>query len=65
MKFFDLKDYFISNFTLVTNFNWSLQDIENSLCWEREIYLKLVRDQQEKKRQQKTSEVNGIEFYNL
>jgi hypothetical protein len=35
------------------------------ICWEREIYLKLVIDYQEKKKQKQMQSVNGVDFYNL
>jgi len=60
-----LTDYFVSNFTLINNFNWTLSDIENMVCWERDIYLKLVLDYQEKKKQQQMQRTNAGDFFNL
>jgi hypothetical protein len=48
MKFFDLKDYYQVNFNLVNNYKWSLADIENMMFWEREIYINLLAEHNEK-----------------
>lgn len=48
MKFFDLKDYYQVNFNLVNNYKWSLTDIENMMFWEREIYINLLAEHNEK-----------------
>lgn len=60
-----MKDYFNSNFTLINNFSWSLEDLENMHCWERDIYLKLVADYQEKKKQKEMNTHNGVDYFNL
>tara|TARA_R110000868_G_scaffold308983_1_gene570401 strand:- start:1789 stop:1992 length:204 start_codon:yes stop_codon:yes gene_type:complete len=52
VKFFDLKDYFTTNFTLINNFNWNLSDLNNMIWWEREIYIKLLIDYQDQKKQE-------------
>jgi hypothetical protein len=52
VKFFDLKDYFTTNFTLINNFNWNLTDLNNMIWWEREIYIKLLIDYQDQKKQE-------------
>ena len=52
VKFFDLKDYFTTNFTLLNNFNWNLTDLDNMIWWEREIYIKLLIDYQDQKKQE-------------
>jgi hypothetical protein len=52
VKFFDLKDYFTTNFTLINNFNWNLTDLDNIIWWEREIYIKLLIDYQDQKKQE-------------
>jgi hypothetical protein len=52
VKFFDLKDYFTTNFTLINNFNWNLIDLDNMIWWEREIYIKLLIDYQDQKKQE-------------
>ena len=52
VKFFDLKDYFTTNFTLINNFNWNLSDLDNMIWWEREIYIKLLIDYQDQKKQE-------------
>jgi hypothetical protein len=50
---------------MMNNFSWSLQDIENMMCWERDIYLKLVLDYQEKKKQKEMTTHNGVNYFNL
>jgi hypothetical protein len=45
-----LGDYFTTNFTLINNFNWNLSDLENMIWWEREIYVKILINYQEQKR---------------
>jgi len=52
VKFFDLKDYFTTNFTLINNFNCNLTDLDNMIWWEREIYIKLLIDYQDQKKQE-------------
>jgi hypothetical protein len=52
VKFFDLKDYFTTNFTLINNFNWNLTDLDHMIWWEREIYIKLLIDYQDQKKQE-------------
>jgi hypothetical protein len=52
VKFFDLKDYFTTNFTLINNFNWNLTNLDNMIWWEREIYIKLLIDYQDQKKQE-------------
>ncbi len=64
MKFFDLYDYYKTNFTLINNFSWRLSELENMFFWEREIYIKLLNDYNEeekmKRMQQNASE--GLKF---
>jgi len=44
-----LENYYKTNFTMMQNFNYSLEDLENMLPWEREIYVMLlVEDLKEK-----------------
>jgi hypothetical protein len=50
VKFFDLYDYYKTNFTLINNFSWRLDELENMLFWEREIYIKLLTDYNEEQR---------------
>ncbi len=45
-----MGDYFTTNFTLINNFNWNLSDLENMIWWEREIYVKILINYQEQKR---------------
>jgi len=35
------------------------------MCWERDIYLQLVVDYQEKKKQKEMTAHNGANFFNL
>jgi hypothetical protein len=42
MKFFDLKNYYVTNFNLLNIGNMNLSDIENMLFWERDIYTNLL-----------------------
>jgi|688.fasta_scaffold2665888_2 hypothetical protein len=42
MKFFDLKNYYVTNFNLLNVGNMNLGDIENMLFWERDIYTNLL-----------------------
>jgi len=46
-----LTDYYSSNFTLISRYNWSLQDIENLIPWEREVYMTVLISNEEKKKQ--------------
>jgi hypothetical protein len=56
VKFFDLYDYYKTNFTLINNFSWRLDELENMLFWEREIYIKLLTDYTEEQRMKKQQE---------
>lgn len=38
----DLKNYYISNFTLMQFYNYSLTELDNMYPWEREIYISLL-----------------------
>lgn len=51
MKFFDLIDYYKTNFTLINNYNWKIEDLENMYYWEREIYVQLLNTYIEDKKQ--------------
>lgn len=51
MKFFDLIDYYRTNFTLMNNYNWQLKDLEEMYYWEREIYVQLLNAHIEEKKQ--------------
>lgn len=48
----------------MNNFSWSLFDIENMIYWERDIYLKLVIEYQEKKREENQMRNMQAEGYN-
>lgn len=53
MKFFDLRDYYKTNFNLVNNFGWNLFDLENMFFWEREIYVNLLAEHNQKMQEAK------------
>lgn len=42
MAHMDLESYFKINFSLITHYHWSLNDINDMIPWEREIYLGLL-----------------------
>ena len=45
-----MYDYYQTNFTLVNNYSWRLQELEEMYFWEREIYIKLLNDYNEEMR---------------
>jgi len=48
MKFFDLKDYYMTNFSLISSGKWSLSDLDEMMFWEREIYVNLLIEHNKK-----------------
>lgn len=48
MKFFDLKDYYMTNFNLLNSGKWALGDLDEMMFWEREIYVNLLADHNQK-----------------
>lgn len=52
MKFFDLKDYYTTNFSLITSGKWSLDNLDEMMFWEREIYVNLLIEQNKKMQEQ-------------
>jgi hypothetical protein len=42
MKFFDLKDYYVTNFNLINTGKWNLNELDEMMFWEREIYVNLL-----------------------
>jgi hypothetical protein len=59
MKFFDLKDYYTTNFNLINSGKWSLMDLDCMFFWEREIYVNLLVQHNEKlKEKQREFEMN-------
>jgi hypothetical protein len=42
MKFFDLKDYYTTNFSMINSGKWNLNELNEMLFWEREIYVNLI-----------------------
>jgi hypothetical protein len=39
-----LANYYQVNFQLLNNYNYSLEEVESMLPWEREIYLSMLID---------------------
>lgn len=44
MNFFDLKDYYHTNFNLLNTGKWSLTELDSMMFWEREIYVNLLAE---------------------
>jgi hypothetical protein len=42
MKFFDLKDYYTTNFSMINSGKWNLNELNEMMFWEREIYVNLI-----------------------
>lgn len=47
MKYFDLIDYYKTNFNLIKQLKLNIFDLEDMYMWEREIYIKLLIDYNE------------------
>ena len=62
MKFFDLYDYYKTNFTLINNFSWRLTELEEMFFWEREVYIKLLTDYNEEQKIKKNQMQQGPLF---
>jgi hypothetical protein len=45
-------DYYQTNFSLMKELNWSLQDIENMFFWEREVYVTILVNYNNDKKQE-------------
>lgn len=45
----NLANYYKVNFQLLNNFNYSLDEVEHMIPWEREIYLQMLVDDIEEK----------------
>jgi hypothetical protein len=45
-------NYYQTNFQLIQNHNYSLNDVENMIPWEREIYLSMLMDQLKEQREE-------------
>jgi hypothetical protein len=58
-NFIDLFDYYKTNFSLINYYKWSIEDIENMMFWEREIYINLLAEEKEKESQLKMSQQFG------
>jgi hypothetical protein len=48
MRFFDLKDYYVTNFNLLNSGKWMLNDLDEMMFWEREIYVNILADYNQK-----------------
>jgi len=48
MKFFDLKDYYMTNFNLLNSGKISLTELDEMMFWEREIYVNLLAEYNKK-----------------
>ena len=46
-----LTNYYQVNFQLLNNFNYSLDEVEGMIPWEREIYLTMLMDDINEKNQ--------------
>jgi hypothetical protein len=62
VKFFDLYDYYKTNFTLINNFSWRLTELEEMFFWEREVYIKLLSDYNEEQKIKKNQMQQGPLF---
>jgi hypothetical protein len=58
-NFIDLFDYYKTNFSLINYYKWSIEDIENMMFWEREIYINLLAEEKQKESQLKMSQQFG------
>ena len=50
----DLYNVIQTDFTMVHNFNYTIEDLNNMMPWERTVWIELLRqwiEQQEKKKQ--------------
>lgn len=47
-----MADYFSTNFTMISKYNWRISDIEMLAPWEREIYITLIAANEERKKEQ-------------
>lgn len=50
MKFFDLRDYYVTNFNLINSGKWNLTELNEMLFWEREIYVNLLASYNEEQK---------------
>lgn len=50
MKFFDLKDYYTTNFSMINSGKWNLNELNEMMFWEREIYVNLIASYQEEQK---------------
>jgi hypothetical protein len=60
VKYFDLIDYYKTNFNLFKQLNLSIADLDNMMFWERELYVKLLIDFNEEQEQlRREKEINN------
>ncbi|NBO36351.1 hypothetical protein EBU91_02270 [bacterium] len=50
-NYFDLVDYYKTNFSLVKELKFTIEDIENMYFWEREVYVNLLISYNEEQKQ--------------
>lgn len=62
MKFFDLKDYYVTNFNLLNSGRMDLKDLEEMMFWEREIYVNLLLEYNRKLKEGMDS--NKVDYFN-
>ena len=57
----DITSFFEENFALMQHHGWSLNDLENMIPWERDIYLTLLQQyiEEEKLKAQQERGING------
>lgn len=56
-------DYYKTNFSLIKELGWSMEDIENMYFWEREVYITiLINYNNDKKQEQVHNQLAGQHF---
>lgn len=62
MKFFDLGDYYRTNFSLINTGKWSLSELDNMAFWEREIYVNLLAEHDRKLKEKLNGNNMGLMY---
>lgn len=62
MKFFDLGDYYKTNFKMINTGKWSLIELDQMTFWEREIYVNLVAENERKIKEKLSGNNIGIPY---
>ena len=52
MRYNNLNNYYLLNFTLMHHYKYSLTEIENMIPFEREVYCEMIREELEKQKEQ-------------